>query len=436
MPEDKTITLEGVKAEVTQALSELKKQWKGHYEELKSDGANTGEMLEGVKTKIDNAVRRIEEAEAVMARPGFVNGAEQGEIKSIGQIVSEDVVLRENFSDGGSATRFRGKLNMPVENLSVEGLKSAGSFFPYDLSMVSALVPELKTTITSTAVGSSTAGILTPQRVPGIVKPPQPRLRVRDLIPRLPTTSNAIEYVQENAFTNAALTSPQTETASKAESALTFTITSRNVRTLAHWIPATKQIISDFPALQGYINIRLLDGLKDEEDDQILRGDGTGMNLTGFASDSTAYVDGTYDKTGDTILDKLVRMMTQLEASNYQASGIVLHPTDWRTMQTIKLDQGGGAGTGAYLLGGPQGVTPPLAWGLPVATTTRMTADTAFVGDFARYVVLWDRMQASVELSTEHASFFIRNMVAILAEERVCLTVHDTGAIIYESGLA
>ena len=424
------ITPEGVLKEVKDAIQEKASEWKTHYEELKQQGCDTGKRLEDVKKVADNAVKRLEEAEAMLNRPGFVRMADR-QIKSIGQCVIEDEYFQSKIKGAGS--HWRGTLGIPVQNLDVPGEKHAGTFFPELFAPIWAMAPEVKTTITSTAVGSSTPGILIPQRIPGIVKPGIPRLRVRELIPRLPTTSNAIEFVKENVFTNNA--SPQVEGSAKQESALTFTIDSETVKTVAHWIPATRQVLDDFVGLQAYVDMRLIEGLKDEEDDQILRGDGTGQNLSGLSNEATAYTDGTYDQTGDTDLDKLVRMLTQLEDANLVGTGYILHPRNWRVMQTTKSDGGGGAGTGPYVLGGPQGTTPPMAWGLPVATTTRMTAGNAFVGAFATHVILWDRMTARVDVSTEHAEYFTQNMVAIRAEERLALTVLRSDAVIYESSL-
>ena len=61
------------------------------------------------------------------------------------------------------------------------------------------------------------------------------------------------------------------------EKARGITIDSANVRTLAHWIPAARQVLDDFVALQGYVNTRLIEGLKDVEDYELVAGDGTGQ---------------------------------------------------------------------------------------------------------------------------------------------------------------
>jgi hypothetical protein len=43
---------------------------------------------------------------------------------------------------------------------------------------------------------------------------------------------------------------------------------------------------------------------------------------------------------------------------------------------------------------------------------------------------IWDRDDATVEVSREHADFFIKNMVAVLCEERLALTVFRSDALV------
>lgn len=301
----------------------------------------------------------------------------------------------------------------------------------FSMRMESLWPPELqlKTTITSATIGSSTPGILIPERVPGIVKPGVRAMRVRDLIPRFPTLNNAVEWVKENVFTN--LASPIAETISKPESALTFTIDSASVRTIAHWIPAAKQVLDDFGLLQAYVEMRLLEGLKDIEDYELVAGDGTGQHLSGFSTEAAAY-DTARSVASDTKLDTLNHAISQIEDVHHNADGIILHPRDWRAIQLLKTEEGG-TNKGSYLVGGPTGEAAPIIWGVPVATTTAVTKGTFYVGAFQRFTALFDRMEARVDVSTEHADFFIRNLVAIRAEERLALAVYRSDAVIYGS---
>ena len=63
----------------------------------------------------------------------------------------------------------------------------------------------------------------------------------------------------------------------------------------------------------------------------------------------------------------------------------------------------------------------PRLFGLPVVLTTAMLVDKFLVGNFRAAATIYDRWTARVEVATEHADFFVRNLVAILAEERLAL---------------
>lgn len=288
---------------------------------------------------------------------------------------------------------------------------------------------EQKTAITSAAVGSSTPGILIPDRVSGIIGAPVERVRVKDLLGRFPTTSNAIEYVKENAYTNAA--SPTAETISKPESALTFTIESLPVRTLAHWLPCSVQIVQDFAGLQQFVETRLIDGLEDIEDHELMNGDGTGQHLSGLSSEATAY-DTARNVSGDTSIDKINHAISQLEELKAAPTGVILNPRDWRKITLLK-EESGGANTGGYLLPGLQSSTRPNLWGLPIAITTACPVGHFFVGAFKRLLV-GDRMSVVVEVSNSHADYFVRNMLAIRCESRMAgVAVGRNDLVVYGS---
>ena len=53
-----------------------------------------------------------------------------------------------------------------------------------------------------------------------------------------------------------------------------------------------------------------------------------------------------------------------------------------------------------------------------------VTEGTALVGDF-RQAVLWEREGVSLLVSDQHADFFTRNLLAILAEMRAAFGVLD-----------
>lgn len=277
--------------------------------------------------------------------------------------------------------------------------------------------------ITSATSGDGNAGeLIVPQRLPGIIRDPERRLVVRDLLSQGRTTSNAIEYVRETGFTNSA--APVAEGAQKPESSLTFTVEQAPIRTIAHWIMASNQVLADVPMLQSYIDTRLRFGLDQVEEDQLLAGDGTGQNLSGLIPNSTPF-DTSRQKVGDTRIDIVRRAMTQVRIAEYRATGIMLHPTDWEEIELLKdIDQ-------RYIWANPSSLLNPTLWGLPVIDTTALEEGEFLVGAFAQAATIWDREDTQVDVSTEDRDNFIKNMVTIRAEKRLGLSVFRPEAIVY-----
>lgn len=264
-------------------------------------------------------------------------------------------------------------------------------------------------------------------RLGGIIHEPNRVLRMRDVMAVGRTESNSIEYAKENVFTNSAGPqvggSPESfENVTKPESGITFTLATATVSTLAHWIPVSKQVIADSPMLQSYINSRLTYGLKLKEDTQILLGTGSNGELPGLYTNRTAYtMDSPLSYT--TKLDVLRDAIAQCHASEYMPSAIVLNSADWADIELSKDSQG------RYLFANPQSAAAPALWGLPVVVTNSLTAGTFLVGAFDMACQLWDREDASVEIGL-NSDNFVKNMVTILAEERLALTIYRAAGLV------
>lgn len=286
---------------------------------------------------------------------------------------------------------------------------------------------EMKTAIVN-ATGQNQP-LVASQRVAGIINNPNRILTIRDLLPVGRTTSNLVEYTKENVFTNNAgpqYSSPDYENVTKPESGITFTLASAAVATLAHFIPVSRQVLDDSAQLESYVNGRLMYGLKLEEEDQLLNGNGTSGNLGGIlkSGNYTAY---TRAVTGDTKLDTIRRALTQAQLSEFTADAIVLNPADWETIELQKSSYG------EYIFGGDMGpidALGPRIWGKRVVATNSITAGTFLVGSFMMGAQIWDRQDAAVQISYEDGDNFKKNMATILAEERLALTVYRPAAFI------
>ena len=279
---------------------------------------------------------------------------------------------------------------------------------------------ETKATITSSAVGSATSGVLQIDRAPGVIPLARKRLFIRDLLTVRPTTKTAIDYVKISS----APMSPamQTEASAKSESALNFTTVTANVRTLAHWIPASRQVIEDLDVLRATIDSELIYALRDVEEVQILSGSGTGLNLNGLITQATSFSTGLLG-SAYTKIDQLRRVIQQLQTANEEPNFIILNPVDLADIELTKIPMQANYG-GAYIIGSPMAIAPNVRrlWGVPMMTTNNISSGTFLVGS-SRLATIWERSAVTIEISTEHSDFFTKNLVAIRCEERLALAV-------------
>jgi len=292
---------------------------------------------------------------------------------------------------------------------------------------------EQKTIINS---GSGSAGAMVfPDIQPGVVSILQREINVLDLIPRLATDSNVVEWVRETAFTNAAAPTPESTattgtTGTKPESTLTYQAQTTNVHTMAHWVPVTNNALNDAPQIRGIINSRLLLGLTLTLETQIVSGDGTGENFTGILNAGILnQALGT-----DSTLDAVFKARTQVRVTGHaRPNAIVMHPNNWQTAR-LSRENTASATLGGYMMGPPSMTGANTLWGLPVVESEAMTVGTALVGDFAMGCTLFDREQANIRVGLVNDQF-IRNMQTILAELRAAFIVWRPSAFCRVTGV-
>lgn len=250
-------------------------------------------------------------------------------------------------------------------------------------------------------------------------------MRVRDLFNVQTTTASVIEYFRATGFTNNAAPVAQRDGgnfALKPQSNLSWEGYQAPVRTIAHWEAAHRNVLADEPQLRGMIDNELLYGLRLAEDAQILAGSGTGEDIQGILNtpgiQSYLWSSGETDPVPDTIADSLRRAATLAFLSYYQPTGVILHPNDWEKLELTKNNDGDYLLAVSIALGGE-----PRVWQMPVIATPAISEGTALLGSFGIGATLYDREQASIRISEQHADFFIRNAVVVLAEERLALAV-------------
>lgn len=283
-----------------------------------------------------------------------------------------------------------------------------------------------------TGVSDTSGGaFVTPDRQADLELLGRRPLTIRDLVSKRQTTSDTVEFVQQTTQTTAAAMVPEATTAAaptapgsagalvqaagggyKPEGSIAYQVVTATVKTLAEWIPATKRSLADVSQLRGLIDQELKDDLAEVEENQILNGSGSGENLTGILNTSgiqtqaaSATVTGVDTKT-ETALKARTKVLTVGRA---RPTAYVLNPLDWEAISLARIAKNPqNEGTANAV---------PVLHGLPVVESEAIAQGTGLIGDF-RKAVIWDREQASISVTDSHADFFIRNLVAILAEQR------------------
>lgn len=395
-----------------QARSEMVEKLRQQEQELKQYGETTQQTageIKRVEEKIDTCAQdakaheeRLVDLEKKFNRPGAFGGGDGGAPGQKYCTPGEQFVTSEVFERQANRGQPTG------EQLEMRSLTSR----------------ELKDI---TSAGSSAGALIDEMRLPQIFRDPADRLNhVRDLLAVGQTSSNAIEYpVDFGGFVNNAA-SQANELDAKAQSELTTELKTEAVKTISHYMIASRQVLDDAPMLRSYIDGRLLYGLMLEEDDQLLNGDGSAGTLNGILQNPNIQDAGaTGDlNTGDTQLDHLRRAIAMGRKANYPMNGLLVSPDDWAGLELQK------GSDGHYIwVTVPQGGQPQL-WRVPVVECNAMNEGEFIVGNWDLAAQLFDRQQSAVRVSDSHAQLFTQNGVAILAEERLALVIYRPQAFV------
>lgn len=297
-------------------------------------------------------------------------------------------------------------------------------------------------TLTEGAQGSGLIPV--PQVIPGVVTTLFQPLGVADLFLGGLAESNAVRYVNEGTATN--LAAGVAEGGTKPASDLALSTVDEPVRKIATVLTVSDELAEDAPAMQAYINNRLTLFVQLEQDRQLLRGTASPevvglINRTGV----NTYTKGAADDNAVC----LARVLANTAGSSYlYPDAIVMHPTNWLTTRLLKDGTGGtvgqfyGGGPFTQAYGNPGAVTAPQGpgfggeiWNTRVFLSNVVGPGTALVGSFQQGAQLWSRGGVTVEVASQHASYFQQNLLMIRAESRRALTVYRPNSFTVVSGL-
>lgn len=349
-------------------------------------------------------------SDEVVTLQGLEEGAKRSAEgrKSAGRAITED--------EGAVKTSATKAFSFEAAWDESEGVKRLHKDFKGTVELVS--IPSMKTLLT---LGDM---VPSPDRRP-LIPFAVDETTVGDLMLQGTTDSNVVSYYEETTFTNAAAT--VAEGAAKPESTLDFTERTETVRKIATWLPATSEFLEDNAGLRSYIEQRLRFMVEREEEDQLLNGDGTAPNISGILDRAIQTIGSTND------LDAIYKAITEVRVDGLaEPTAVVIHPLSWQNLRLAKT-----ATEEQYYGPGPFAPdTVERIWGLRVRVTPMIAEGTALVGAFQPHAQIFRKGGIRVVASTEHASYFIENKVAILAEERLALAVYRPLAFCSVTGLA
>ena len=275
---------------------------------------------------------------------------------------------------------------------------------------------------TPTTVGTTgpAATSLAPSFYAGVFGTPNVPQKIEPLIPHIAVTTDSVDYVTVADTIGAAGVA---EAGAIPESRFTPTLAKANVVNVAHYTKITKQLADDAPALAAYINTKMLYGLQNKVESQIVNGNGTAPQLKGLLATGN-FTDASAQLTGaKNLFDLLLLLQGVAETAAYEPEALVLNPMTWAQLAMEKDSQG------RYLLGGPGLAANKSVWGIPVVTSSAVPAGKFIFGNFTQTVTIYDRQQVAVEMTGTNEDDFTHYLYTIRASRRLALAVEVPAGI-------
>ena len=374
------------------------------------------ETLKGQKADLEDAVRVEAEVKAISKDLPVEEGDEDdddddsGKRKRSGKKSNEVAYksLGEQFTESEGYQRLQAS-GIQGSSFSTGKIALKATLFEGDL-----------------AAPGAGAALFPEDRRPGIQQILFERLTVASLLAPGQTTSNVVRYVVETVA-DAGSIGPVAEGALKPEAELEFDETDEPVRKIATFLPVSDEMLEDAAQIRSYINARLSLFVQQEEENQLLNGDGTGININGLLNRVPGANEGVIsDAQAANDADHIFAAMTVSRRSFLEPDGIIVNPDDWASLRLLKDQNDNYIGGSPFSNGG--GEPGETLWGKRVVVTEAMAAGVALVGAFRMAAQVFRRSGLTVEASNSHADFFRRNLTAIRAEERLALAVYRPAA--------
>lgn len=288
---------------------------------------------------------------------------------------------------------------------------------------VKAAAPE-----TTQADNTVSHGSFTPPVNIGVVTDPRSVINIRPLFGTMAVEGSSYEFVRYGYRTTLTATGPAftAEGAAKPEANYGGPIIAGSVKTLPVWTKLTEQMIADNRNLVQVINDDLPYQLDKVIDYQILRGDGTGVNLKGLnqSGNYTDYLDGVVWGANDTEIDLVLTLKGKMEAAGIRNLILLLNSEDWtKVLKSKNVNKD-------YLIPGIVDIPTQRIWGVPVVLNENVESGKFYMGNFGEAGKIIERSGLQIEMARS-GDDFERNLMTLRVERRLDFAVLQPKAVCY-----
>jgi len=361
-----------------------------------SGNAEAAKLTGELKTEVEAQIAKYNELNVEFTKRLDIIETKAGRFDQVMARKTMADAFMQKLKDAGVNQKFRGEIEFTAEDFAGVELRKADDM---------------------TGSNTFTNNVPGYEHLPEIHFDPDRRNRIRDLILQGTTSMQAIEYIRETSFDDQ--TDVTAEGSEFNQSDFDLTAYTATVRKITTYIMLSEEMMEDVEGMTSYILARLPGKINKDEDTQILKGAGTGSNLSGLSTNATAYSDALADTKVQRI-DVLVDAVRQVVDDEYMPSAILLHPADFYKIALTKDSNG------QYILPWFLGVTTAQLAGVPVVMSTAQTSGVFDVITREAAQVFFKK-QLTIEFSNQSEDSednFIKGMVTVRAQKRLALAIY------------
>ena len=268
------------------------------------------------------------------------------------------------------------------------------------------------------------------QRLAGLNAIPSRRIRLLDVVSRGAAESNVISWVYQANKDGAAGGTAEGNVKNQID--FDLVVASESVKKRTAFIKVSEEMIDDIAFMQSEIQNELMRELLKDVESQVYEGDGTGTNLNGIRTVSTAFAAGSFAGTVDNAneADVLTVAMNQIQVADHDnATYAFVHPNTITTLKLIKTSS-----TDRRYIDRLAMVAGQLSLdGVTLVPTTLVTDGEYLIGNFDLATV-YDKGSMSIEIGRD-SDDFTKNLLTVLAEWRGLVIVKNNDRTAFISGV-